>query len=207
MNNPWLEIPPSDYENHMREVGQSQVLNELMKTYIQQYNPSNFALLGCSTGNGLEHIDPNTKNVFAIDINPEYLKITREKFEHKIHNLQVLNLDIQRCNLPFKNIDLFFAGLVLEYVEPEGALLKIIKTLANNGVLVIVIQKNKHTSFVTKTRYTSLGKLSGISSALDEDKLDAFIQSNNMLLVKKEEKALIENKSFIIFEYQLKVQK
>ena len=96
MSNPWLEISHSDYENHMTEVGQAEVLNKLTKYCYDKYRPVNFALLGCSTGNGLEHINSETtRNVHAIDINPDYLHITRNRFESKIENLKTYNIDIR----------------------------------------------------------------------------------------------------------------
>ncbi len=205
MNNPWLEISYSDYENHMKEVGQAQVLNKLTKYSLEKFTPRNFTLLGCSTGNGLEHIKPEiTKNVYAIDINPDYLQITRERFENKIENLKTYNIDIRKDDLTINNIDLFFAGLILEYVEPENALLKIIRTLNKNGILVIVIQKNKQTSFVSKTKYKSLEKLSKISNKVIESEIDKFIQSKNLELIKRDEIELKKNKSLILVVYRMK---
>lgn len=80
MKNPWLEISNSDYENHMTEVGQAQALNSLTKYCLDKYLPKNFILLGCTTGNGFEHIKPEiTKRVYAINIKPKYLDKTKEK--------------------------------------------------------------------------------------------------------------------------------
>lgn len=205
MNNPWLEISHSDYENHMTEVGQMQVLNNLTKYSLEKYQPINFALLGCSTGNGLEHINAEiTQNVYAIDINSEYLKETKNEFDSKISNLVTINADIQHNELPIKHIDLFFVGLVLEYVNPEVALRKIIKTLHENGILMIVIQKTKKTSFVSKTKFKSLEKLATISNEVDEEIMNQFIKSQNLAFIKKDEIELTENKSFITLEYKLK---
>ena len=204
MNNPWKEIPYSDYENHMIEIGQYQVLNRLTKYCLDKYLPKNFALLGCATGNGLEHINPEiTKNIYAIDINQNYLNKTKENFAEKINNLETINADIENDELTIQNIDLFFVGLVLEYVEAKRALKKIINTLSNKGVLFIVIQKNKQTSFVSKTKYKSLEKLSNFSREVNEKEIDAFIRSENLLLTNREEIYLTENKSFIIFEYNV----
>ena len=60
MTNPWLTIPAEDYEAHMAspEVGQLQVLNQLFKMVLEEHRPESLAVLGCSTGNGFEHIDP-----------------------------------------------------------------------------------------------------------------------------------------------------
>ena len=68
MDNPWLKIPSADYENHMLEVGQAQVLNALTEHYLEKCMPSSFALVGCSTGNGLEHVEQGTDRLYAIDI-------------------------------------------------------------------------------------------------------------------------------------------
>ena len=205
MSNPWLEIPVSDYENHMKEVGQAKILNSLIKSCLDKYQPKNFALLGCTTGNGLEHINPEiTNKIYAIDINPEYLQKTKERFVAKIQNLEILNIDIQNDELTIKNVDLFFVGLVLEYIETEKALIKIIRTLSKKGILIIIIQKNKKTSFVSKTKYKSLKKLEKISNEVNEQLINKFIQSENMELIERDEIKLTENKSFIKLKYRMK---
>ncbi|RXQ94443.1 class I SAM-dependent methyltransferase [Ancylomarina salipaludis] len=205
MENPWLKINHSDYENHMIEVGQSQILNSLKKYCLDKYQPKNFALLGCATGNGLEHVKSNVTNkVYAIDINQEYLNKTQEKFENQIINLELLKRDIQNEELAIKNIDLFFVGLVLEYVDPKKTLNKIIETIGKNGILFIVIQKNKQTTFVSKTKYKSLETLSDISNDVNENEIDSFICLKNMELIKKEEIELTKSKSFITLEYRKK---
>lgn len=205
MSNPWLEIPVSDYENHMKEVGQAQILNSLIKSCLDKYQPKNFALLGCTTGNGLEHINPEiTNKIYAIDINPEYLQKTNERFVAKIQNLEILNIDIQNDELTIKNVHLFFVGLVLEYIETEKALIKIIRTLSKKGILLIIIQKNKKTSFVSKTKYKSLKKLEKISNEVNEQLINKFIQSENMELIERDEIKLTENKSFIKLKYRMK---
>jgi len=202
MQNPWLKIPASDYEEHMTLVGQAQVLNRLTKEFLEKYRPGSFALLGCATGNGLEHVNPEiTHTVYAIDINPEYLAKTKERFEGKFYALETLNINIQEDALSLKNIDLFFVGLVLEYVEPEGALRKIIRTLSDHGKLVIVIQKNNRDSFVSETKYKSLEKLGNISKEVDERMIDRIIRSENRDLLERDEIKLTENKSFVVLEY------
>jgi SAM-dependent methyltransferase len=199
MNNPWLEISLTDYENHMTKVSQMQVLNELTKECLEKYKPENFALLGCSGGNGLEHIKNEiTEKVYAIDINPEYLAKVRNKYEKTVTNLITLNIDLRNDDLTIKNIDLLFAGLILEYLEPEKALSKILKTLRKEGILLIVIQKTKQTSFVSKTKYKSLEKLSTVSKEVNEGKLTEFLSQKNMILTERKEIKLNENKSFVV---------
>jgi hypothetical protein len=43
----------------------------------------------------------------------------------KINNLKTINIDIETDELKIKSIDLFFVGLVLEYVEPTKVLKEI----------------------------------------------------------------------------------
>jgi SAM-dependent methyltransferase len=186
----------------MTEIGQEQTLSRLTKYYLEKYQPATFALPGCSTGNGLEHVDPEiTHEVFAVDINPEYLKITRERFQDKIRNLNTFHLDIDREALPFGHVDLMIAGLILEYVEAKPALKKMVASLNQNGVLVLIIQKNKNTTAVSKTRYTSLETLSKVFREIDEAEIDETLRTLNLELLKREEIALTENKSFVSLEY------
>ncbi|KXX72365.1 class I SAM-dependent methyltransferase [Flammeovirga sp. SJP92] len=202
MENPWLTIQHSDYENHMLEVGQAQALNKLTSYCLKKYKPERFALLGCATGNGLEHIDPNfTQSVYAIDINGDYLKKLKATFQEEITGLEVLNIDVQHEQLDLEQIDLCFVGLVLEYVDAEKVCSKIIKTLREKGCLIIVIQKNDQTTFVSKTRYTSLESLSSISQLINEKELESWMAFQEMELIKKEELKLTETKSFVVYEY------
>lgn len=204
MENPWLEIPYSDYENHMTEAGQAQILNRLTKYCLEKHKPESFALIGCSTGNGMEHIKPEiTKDIYAIDINPDYLDRMRIKYEVKFHNLQICNLDIQNDEMIIRDVDLVLIGLVLEYVDPETALNKVIEMLNERGVLSIVIQKNKQTSFVSKTKYRSLEKLTDFSNEVDEVQIDRLIRSKNMILIQREEIELTKGKSFVSLEYRM----
>ena len=204
--NPWLKIPYSDYENHMARVGQSQILNQLTKANLEKYQPKSFALLGCSTGNGLEHVNSNiTKTVYAIDINPVYLQQVKKRFSGKIGKLSTLQIDIQKEEFPFTNIDLFFVGLVLEYIEPESVLNKIIRTLSEEGILQIVIQRSKKTDFVTRTKYIALEKLSAISKEIEEYWLNEFLQQMRINLVERKEMVLNQNKSLISLTYKYKL--
>ncbi len=73
MKNPWLKIPFNDYENHMTSIGQLQVLNDIFKGALKKFEPEHLTILGCTTGNGLEHVNPEiTKTVHAVDINKSY---------------------------------------------------------------------------------------------------------------------------------------
>jgi len=203
LSNPWLHIPPDDYEKHMLEVGQAQALNKLCSQALEKYSPERFALIGCSTGNGLEHVNSIiTKATFAVDINADYLRKTKEKYQGKIENLNCIHADIQNEEPPLSHIDLFFVGLVLEYVNPEITLRKLIRYLRDQGVITIVIQRSNQTSFVSKTNFKSLQKLSSISKEVDEELIHNIMSSEKMKLLQSKKISLTESKYFIVLEYR-----
>jgi SAM-dependent methyltransferase len=203
MKSPWLQIPSSDYEGHMLEVGQIQALNKITKEFLEAYKPSSFALLGCCTGNGLEHVDTKiTSSVYAIDINPEYLAICEDRYASALPGLKTLLIDIEKEELPIKDIDVCFAGLVLEYVDPPVLIKNIKPVLRAGGVLAIVIQQSGKAQFVSKTEYKSLEKLSGVSHEIDENLLSKWMHDSGMKLLRRREVKLTDHKSFLILTYQ-----
>jgi SAM-dependent methyltransferase len=81
MLNPWLSIPASDYEGHMAAVGQLAALGTVFRDVYVQTRPGRLAIVGCATGNGIEHVDPNvTSEVIGVDVNAEYLSRARARF-------------------------------------------------------------------------------------------------------------------------------
>jgi SAM-dependent methyltransferase len=203
MTNPWLTISYSDYENHMLEVGQTQILSKLTDYYLKEYKPTSFVLIGCATGNGLEHVDSEiTKNVFAVDINADFLEQTKIRFENKIQNLTICCIDLQNDKLCFSNIDLVFCGLILEYVEPEKVLRNICEIMNEHGKIVIIIQENKQTSFVTKTKYKSLRSLTNFANEISEKRISSICENINLKIVHKLEIQLNDKKSFIVLAFE-----
>lgn len=203
MINPWLTITFSDYENHMLEVGQAQILSKLTDHFLKEYKPANFALIGCATGNGLEYIDNDiTKNVYAVDINPDFLYQTRMRFENDIKNLTTYCIDLQNDKLCLSNIDLVFCGLILEYVEPLKFLKNISEIINKYGKIVIVNQKNRQTPFVTKTKYKTLESLAEIAMEVNEKNIEDICKSLNLKMIHRDEIYLNNNKSFLVLVFE-----
>jgi len=203
-SNPWLKIPPGDYEGHMShpDVGQAEVLSRITGDILEEFQPEHFAILGCSTGNGLEHVrNEITRHIYAIDIQPEYIAIVREKFA-PLKGLHCIILDIDREELPFQNIDLFHAALVLEYVSIEPALRKMSGTLKTSGILSVVIQENINTPHVSPTLFTSLTQLNTITKAVDENDLNRMAESYGMGLIRCREMEIRKGKLFRHIIYQ-----
>ena len=163
MKNPWLNVPASDYEGHMGSpaVAQLQMLADIFAGAVDKYDTDSVALLGCATGNGLESVTGGVaRRVTAIDINPGYLAILRERFGGSIEGLETIEADIESYELEESAYSLVFAGLLFEYVDPEPLLQKIAGWLRPGGVLVSVLQMSLAGSEkVSDTPYVTLKQL------------------------------------------------
>lgn len=210
MTNPWLHISADDYENHMsdKNVGQTEALSLITKAILEKHQPENLVVLGCSTGNGFEHINPMiTSKVYGVDINPDYLEITRNRFATAISDLELICIDINKDLLPMSNANLVLAALVFEYIDIEIAVKKIYNCLNSNGKSIVVLQKNNMNAFVSKTRYKSLQSLQKISSEIDESELITVFLRNNFSFIKKKTYPLSSGKEFIIIEFEKEIIK
>lgn len=169
--NPWLDIPPDDYENHMSspEVAQLQALEMLFGEILARFRPASMAIIGCSTGNGFEHIDQEiTKRTIGIDINREYLDIAMARHSH-IPGVRFLCADIAAADeIECEPVDLVHAALLFEYVNVKRALSRIVPIIKTGGILSVGLQlASLDCAPVTKTAYSSLEKLCSIMKLID----------------------------------------
>ena len=60
MRNAWLDIPEVDYVSHMSSptVNQRPMLSRLFGDALGSVRPRTLLVLSCSTGNGLEQVNP-----------------------------------------------------------------------------------------------------------------------------------------------------
>lgn len=175
MTNPWLGIPADDYVGHMSHptVNQRPVLNRLMREALEDVRPRNVLVLGCSTGNGLENVDPAvTKRVAVVDINDVYLQQLADRFPNPDFDLQIHCSDLNETVLEPDAFDLIHAALVLEYVEWRQLVPRLAAALTPRGVLTVVLQLPSATNpAVTPTEFTSLLSLEPLFRFVDADDL------------------------------------
>jgi SAM-dependent methyltransferase len=166
MRNPWLDIPELDYVGHMSgpAVNQRPVLSQLLRDALQSVRPPAVLVLGCSTGNGLEHVDATvTSRVTAVDVNPAYLQRLVERWPNTDFELDVRCVDLDDYVFESGAFDLVHAGLVLEYVKWTSLLPRLAATLRPEGVFSAVLQRpSASTPAVTQTEFTSLQSLESI---------------------------------------------
>jgi SAM-dependent methyltransferase len=198
--NPWLDIPETDYVAHMssREVDQYRVLNQLLRDVLATVRPGTALVLGCSTGNGLEHIDPAvTSRVVAVDINPRYLRRLVERFPHPGFDLRAQCADLETCQWEAAAFDLVHAALVFEYVDWSALLCRVAAALRPAGVLSVVLQRPSiDKPAVTPTRFRSLRSLESIFRFADPDALVAQATSHGLAVELQRTDSLDSGKAF-----------
>jgi SAM-dependent methyltransferase len=169
--NPWLDIPEADYVGHMAgaAVGQRQALNAIFRATLARYAPARLLVLGCSTGNGFEHIDPQvTADVTGIDINAAYLDTVRAEHEGRGFRLHLECGDLAHHPLPAGRFDCVHAALVLEYLDWARLVPRVVPSLQPGGTLSVVLQVPSPTApAVSRTAYSSLLRLENIFRFVD----------------------------------------
>jgi S-adenosylmethionine:diacylglycerol 3-amino-3-carboxypropyl transferase len=86
MNNPWLNIPLTDYEGHMALQGieQAQMLSDIFAEAIAKFQPQSIAIIGSAGGNGFERIPPTVSRVVGVDLNPHFVAETKIRIDSRI---------------------------------------------------------------------------------------------------------------------------
>ena len=141
--NPWTVVPAADYEAHMGPAGVDQLapLSQLFQEAYVAAQPDRVLVLGCATGNGLEHVDPNvTKRIVGVDVSLQYLGIARQRFFHLGPRLELYCSDAERFQAAEGPFDLVHAALVLEYAPIDAVVERIAGWLAARGTCSVVLE-------------------------------------------------------------------
>jgi SAM-dependent methyltransferase len=205
MRNPWLDIPEVDYVGHMSSplVNQRPVLNRLLRDALESVRPRTVLVLGCSTGNGLEHVNPKvTSRVTVVDVNPGYLLRLVERFPNPGFEVDVRCADLADFVFEPVAFDLVHAGLVLEYVEWPSLLPGLAATLRPRGVLSVVLQRPSASSpAVTPTAFTSLRSLESLFRFVEPDALVEAARGAGLTLNNRYTESLTSGKAFEVLRF------
>jgi SAM-dependent methyltransferase len=141
--NPWTVVPAADYERHMGPEGVDQLapLSAIFQESYLAAQPDRLLLLGCTTGNGLEHVNPAvTKRIVGVDVNLQYLGIARQRYFHLGPRLELYCQEAEKFRSPPGSFDLVHAALLFEYLHPEVLVRKIAEWLGDQGTCSVVLQ-------------------------------------------------------------------
>jgi hypothetical protein len=206
MKNPWLDIPEADYVGHMStpSVGQRPVLGRLLGEILEDVQPAVVLVLGGSTGNGLEHVNPAvTSRVVVVDVNPKYLVRLNEHFPNAAFDLDVRSGDVLDMELEREAYDLVHAGLLLEYVNWPVLLPRIAVALKPGGVLHVVLQApSSSTPAVTQTAFTSLRQLESLFRFVEPAALVDEARAAGLNLSARHTEPLPAGKSFEVLRFR-----
>jgi len=141
--NPWTVVPAADYEAHMGPAGADQLapLSQIFQEVYAATQPDRLLVLGCATGNGLEHVNPAvTRRIVGVDVNLQYLGVARQRFFHLGPKLELYQGEAERFRSPPGSFDLVHAALLFEYLHPEVLVRKVAEWLADRGTCSVVLQ-------------------------------------------------------------------
>src|SRR5262249_791394 len=204
--NPWLEIPEADYVGHMssEDVGQLQALGIIFHGALRTFAPAHVLVLGCSSGNGFEHIDPRvTRHVTGIDINPAYLELLASRFPSPGFELTLGCADLAGYSLPPDRFDLIHAPLIFEYLEWERLFPAVVRSLRPGGIVSVVLQRPSPSApAVSRTNYSSLRKLERLFSFVQPDALRARAAHESLRIEREFSAPLKQGKAFDVLYFR-----
>jgi SAM-dependent methyltransferase len=205
MNNPWLEVPLSDYEAHMAlpTVAQAEMLAAQFSDLLRMFSPESVAVIGCAGGNGFDRIPSVTKRVVGVDINPDYIASASSRYQGNIPGLELHVADIQSAPLAFDPVDLIFAALVFEYVSLPPSLSNMSRVCRPGGRLVSVLQQPlPHGHAVSPSPFRSVHVLAPIMHLIPPAEFSGCAASSGFALESEKRMVLESRKEFSVQVYR-----
>jgi len=206
MANPWLDIDVADYIGHMHSpvVNQGPILNGLLREALRDLRPRTVLIVGCSTGNGVEHVDPAiTWRVTALDINPLFLAQLADRFSNHEFQLDVRCADLAAAAFEPAAFDLIHAALIFEYVDWTPVLPRLASSLSVQGTLSIVLQQPSATTpAVTPSPYPRLQTLESVFRFVDADTVIAYAKKRGLIVVARRKVPLPGGKAFEVLRFR-----
>ncbi len=207
MSNPWLDVDLSDYINHMSSpgVGQYQMINDCFRNLLDKIEPEKILVPGCTIGNGFEYINwQMVSEVTALDINPYFLKVLRERFPEE-KKLELISGDFNSFSSLNRNYDLIFAALFFEYVDVKSTLYKFRQMMNKSSVLFSIIQlPDAGQSKVSHSEYKSLEKLGPYITLITRKEFAEEINNAGLKVTQGTKRILVNGKSFFLTESVIK---
>ena len=130
------------------------------------------------------------------------LEVLRQRYGNSVPGLEVVQDDLENCDLEKQAYSLIFGGLVFEYLEPSSLLQRISKWLRVDGILVAVLQMPAEGASVTKTPHTSLKPLNSIMSLIDPKQFKIIAADVGLMAIEEKFITLETGKSFYIGTYK-----
>lgn len=199
MSNPWLNVPLTEYEQHMSsaEVQQLGALSDLFAEAIGLCPPLSVAVLGIAGGNGLDHIDSSiTARVVGLDINPLYIEAVRRRYAH-LPGLELHCVDLSRQHVELEPVQLVHAALVFEHAGVDCCLENAMSMIVPGGNLSVVLQlPGESGQTIGASQFSSIQNLKSHLSLIDPAWLRESLAGHGFRLIHQTTRALPAGKGF-----------
>jgi hypothetical protein len=205
MRSPWLDIPLADYEGHMAlpGVGQADMLATQFAQLLATWAPESAAVIGCAGGNGFDRVRVAiTKRLVGIDINPQYIQELAYRYAARIPGLELYVRDIQEPLGQIKPVQLIYAALVMEYVEPVAALRNLAALCGPDAILATVLQLPTPTAPITDSPFIRLQELAPALQLVAPEQLAAMAAAQGFALLATRQVSLSSGKQFALQLYR-----
>lgn len=199
--NPWENVSLSDYEEHMKSTGvsQLQMLNAIMKEQIRSFDARSIAVLGVAGGNGLEYAGEKA-DVYGIDINQEYLDACAKRFSG-MKRLRLVRADLADTGASLPKTEFVIADLIIEYAGIDIFMAQLEKIGPKR--VSCVIQKNGGVSFVSKSGYEdSFEGISKLHADIEKEALAKSMKKAGFGISLEKAYALPGGKQFIRLDFE-----
>ena len=198
MSNPWNDIDLSDYENHMslESVNQLQTMNHLMKKQFSDYPVKTCMVLGIAGGNGLEHVSRDKyQKVYGVDINEDYLKTVKERYEDLSGVLECLHIDLITEPEKLPHAELVIANLLIEYIG-YAAFKKAVKQIDPDFVSCVIQINTDEASWVSDSPYLhAFDRLDEVHCQMEENELEQALKDAGYRIILNETEPLPNGKA------------
>src|SRR5580698_5786349 len=208
MRSPWLDIPLADYEGHMAlpGVGQADMLATQFAQLLATWAPESAAVIGCAGGNGFDRVRVAiTKRLVGIDINPQYIQELAYRYAARIPGLELYVRDIQEPLGQIKPVQLIYAALVMEYVEPVAALRNLAALCGPDAILATVLQLPAPTAPITDSPFIRLQELAPALQLVAPEQLAAMAAAQGFALLATRQVSLSSGKQFALQLYRYRL--
>lgn len=199
MSNPWLNVPLSEYEQHMSsvEVQQLGVLSGLFAETLRCCRPASIGVLGIAGGNGLDHVDSSiTARVVGLDVNPLYLEAARQRYSH-LPGLELHCVDLSKQHVELEPVQLVHAALVFEHAGVGSCLENAISMVVPCGNLSVVLQlPTESGQTVGASQFSSIQNLKSHFSLIDPAWLCESLGGRGFQRIHQTTRALPAGKAF-----------
>lgn len=186
------------------QVAQAELLADILAAALARWRPGSVAVLGCAGGNGFERIDPaTTRRVVGVDLVPDFVEAVGRRFEGSFAVLELVVGDVQNPATRFAPVDLVYAALLFEYVDPEQVMARMPELLVPGGVLVTVVQRpDAGVAKITPSPYTSLAALASSLHLVDPQALAAVAARHGALGLESHQERSRGGKRFAVQSFR-----